>query len=369
MDVVAPGRSLRGSGPAVLGVFPGEGIGPEVIGAALKVLDAIESVRPLHMVRRTGCDIGTAANGDGKLCEKAAQFCQKIFDEGGAILCGPGGGRFVYDIRRCFDLYCKLVPLTPIPALQGASPLKKQLLKDIDILVVRDNAGGIYQGQWETRRAAPNSFVAEHRFSYSQVQVEQILKPAAELSKLRRGRIDVVIKDGGVPSISELWRSCANRIAESTGVECRFLNVDYAAYLMVQDPRRFDVLVTPNLFGDILADLGAIYLPSRGLSFSANFSASGHAVYQTGHGAAKDLVGTDRANPVGQILSMAMMLRESYGLYDEADLVEQAVESVYRAGYRTDDLIEPRCQCVGTRQMADLIAQAAASLGRAVVPA
>jgi 3-isopropylmalate dehydrogenase len=145
--------------------------------------------------------------------------------------------------------------------------------------------------------------------------------------------------------------------------------VDYAAYLMMQDPQRFDVLVTPNLLGDVLADLGAIYLGSRGLSYSANYSASGHAVYQTGHGAAKDLAGTDRANPVGQILSMAMMLRESYCLHEEASLIERAVDHVYAQGYRTDDLPEPHCRRVGTRQMADLVAQAVMSLGRAAVPA
>jgi 3-isopropylmalate dehydrogenase len=138
---------------------------------------------------------------------------------------------------------------------------------------------------------------------------------------------------------------------------------------MMQDPRRFDVLVTPNLMGDVLADLGAVYLGSRGLSYSANFSPAGHAVYQTGHGAAKDLAGTDRANPCGQILSMAMMLRESYALHEEASLIEQGVDHVYAQSYRTDDLVEPCRRRVGTRQMGELVAQAVMSLGRAAVPA
>jgi len=115
--------SSQNAGPKVLGIFPGEGIGPEVIGAAMSVLDAIESIRPVKLVRRVGCDIGTAVNCDGELHEEAAEFCNRLFAEGAAILCGPGGGRFVYDLRRRFDLYCKLAPLRVIPALVNTSRL------------------------------------------------------------------------------------------------------------------------------------------------------------------------------------------------------------------------------------------------------
>jgi 3-isopropylmalate dehydrogenase len=161
---------------------------------------------------------------------------------------------------------------------------------------------------------------------------------------------------------------CANASLQKFKVECIFLNADHAAYRLIQHPSEFDVLVTPNLFGDLLADLAAALLGSRGMSYSFNFSDDGRAVYQTGHGAAADLAGTDRANPAAQILSLAMMLRHSFALEQEAQLVEQAVEEVFRAGWRTDDLAEPDCRRAGTRQIGELVARAVVELADAGVP-
>jgi 3-isopropylmalate dehydrogenase len=141
-----------------------------------------------------------------------------------------------------------------------------------------------------------------------------------------------------------------------------FANVDLAAYRLLQHPRELDVVVAPNLFGDVLADLGGVLLGSRGLSFSGNFAAGGASVYQTNHGAAHDLAGKDRANPVGQVLSLAMLLRESFGLAAEAALVERAVAEVYRLGFRTDDVAEAGCRAIGTREMAERIAAAVLDL-------
>ena len=353
-----------------MGVIPGEGVGPEVIAAALKVLDAVESVRPLAIVRhQADIEIGTAVNPDGILTQEPTDFCEQLFAQGAPILCGPGGGRFVYDLRRRFDLFCKLAPIRPVPALRHVTRIKEQWVRGIDILIVRDNAGGVYQGQWAGLNGKPNSGVAQHAFSYSEAQVQQIIAAGARLAQMRSGRMHVIIKDGGVPTISDLWRQVATRVAKGAAVQCVFQNVDYAAYAMIQHPQQFDVLVTPNLLGDILADLGAVFLGSRGLSFSGNFSAEGHAVYQTGHGAAQDLAGTDRVNPIGQILSLAMMLRESYGEGDAAGLIERSVEDVYQSGYRTDDLAEPSCRCVGTAEMAELVAKSVVSLSQTAVPA
>jgi 3-isopropylmalate dehydrogenase len=351
----------------VLGIVYGEGIGPEVMKAALQVLDATESIHPLHLKRETGgSDVGTMQ--DGVLSPDTQQFFQEIFDAGGAVLCGPGGGRFVYDLRRRFDLYCKIAPVRPVPTLIASTPFLAESATDLDLMIVRDNAGGIYQGSWSVRRDHQGE-VAEHQFSYTEKQVERIVTVGAKLAKVRRGRMDVVIKEGGVPTISALWRRTAQRVAEAHGVTCGFCNADFAAYDLIRRPQRFDVLVTPNMVGDILADLAAIFLGSRGLSYSANFSSCGKAVYQTGHGAAHDLAKSDRANPVGQLLAMAMMLRESYGLAHAASLVEQAIEQVYRAGYRTDDLDAPGCRRVGTSQMGELISQAVIERGRVTVPA
>ncbi len=318
----------------------------------------------MRTTRRRGGEIGLKAKGaqDGAVTEDAADFCREIFAEGGALLCGPAGGRFVYDLRMRFDLFCKLVPLVPDALLHPSNRLKTEILHGVDILVVRDNAGGIYQGSCSTRHDVEVGHVVEHRFSYNQLQVQRIVEAGARLAKIRRGRMDVVIKEGGIVAISSMWRKSAEEIAAKVGVACGFLNADYAAYRLIQAPQEFDVLVAPNMLGDILADLGAVLIGSRGLSFSGNFSTEGLGVYQTGHGAAYDLAGTDRANPVAQIHSLAMLLRESYGWRREAKLIEAAISEVWRQGWRTDDLAEPGCALAGTQQMGELIAKAVTAL-------
>ena len=364
-DAVITGRSAFPTS-RVLGVFPGEGIGPEVIHAALRVLDALEAVRPTHIRRIIGGPPGHNAHGarDGGLTQEASSFCNDVFAQEGALLCGPGGGRFVYDLRRQFDLYCKIAPLKPSRYLHHLSRIRRDVLAHVDILVVRDNAGGVYQGAAEHRRDPDQGAVAEQKFSYTESQVRRILEAGARLARQRSGHMHVVIKDGGVPAISELWRQVTHKVAPQIGVSYSFLNADYAAYCMIQEPQDIDVLVTPNMVGDILADLGAVFLGSRGLSYSGNFSACGRGVYQTGHGSAHDLTKTDRANPVAQILSLAMLLRESFGLTEEATLIERAVDDTWKAGWRTDDLREPGCRIVGLRDLAGRIADHVHALAR-----
>jgi len=346
----------------VMGIFAGEGIGPEITEAAIKVLDAVEAITPLNIKRQYGDTIGLAADrngheGDGKITQNVVLFCKDIFAQGGAIMCGPGGGRFVYDLRRHFDLFCKIVPIKPSPSMYSINRLKPEFINHLDILIVRDNAGGVYQGSWSDHGDSAGC-VAEHRFSYTQAQVQRIVGVAARIARMRKKRLHVIIKEGGVPSISKLWREIAQRICSDAQVKCLFLNADNAAYRLIQHPEEFDVIVTPNMVGDILADLGAVLLGSRGLSYSANFCGKGNAVYQTGHGAAFDLTGTDHANPVAQILTMAMMLRQSYGLNDEADWIEQAIEQVWREGWRTRDIAQNGDPVVGTKRMGELIAEA-----------
>jgi 3-isopropylmalate dehydrogenase len=354
----------------LLGVFPGEGIGPEVIGAALHVLDALETVRPLRIQRVTGGPIGLAGSsteGNGELNAQAAAFCRRVFDAGGAILCGPGGGRFVYDLRRTFDLFCKIAPLRPAIPLSGAARFKPEVLRDVDILIVRENVGGIYQGSGVDRLDPRLGRVVEHSFAYTQPQVRRIIEVGVRLAGRRRRRLHVILKDGGIPAISALWRQTAESLA--VDVACTFMNADYAAYQMLQHPGQFDVVVTPNMIGDMLADSGAVLLGSRGLSYSANFSAEGRAVYQTGHGSAHDLAGADRANPAAQILSLAMLLRESYACTEEARFIERALEEVWLAGWRTDDLMQPGCRRAGTQRMGQLVARAVVALAKNEVAA
>jgi 3-isopropylmalate dehydrogenase len=347
-------------GPFLIGVLPGEGIGPEVIRTALQALNALEQTSHRRFEIRFGGPIGLEAEARHgvSLCEEVVAFCREIFAEGGAILAGPGGGRFVYDLRRQFDLFCKLVPLRPADELVDAGRLKPEHVRGVDILVVRENGSGLYQGHWYESDAAGEGKKVEHRFHYTEREVRRIVDVGARIAACRRGRMTVVVKDGGVPGITRLWRHAGAEAAGRAGVQGSFLNVDYEAYRLIQHPQAIDVIVAPNLFGDILADAGAVLLGSRGLSFSGNFSSEGAAVYQTNHGAAYDLTGTDRANPAGQILSLAMLLRESFGLLSEAELLESALAAVWRDGWRTEDLTERGCRLAGTRQMGDLVARA-----------
>jgi 3-isopropylmalate dehydrogenase len=173
----------------------------------------------------------------------------------------------------------------------------------------------------------------------------------------------VIVKPGGVPSVSRLWCDCATEAGRAAGVETSNIDVDYAAYRLVQHPQDFDVIVAPNMLGDILIDLGAVLVGSRGATFSGNFSPAGAAVYQTNHGAAKDLAGTGRANPGGQVLSLAMLLRESLGLPEAATLLEAALEDAWRRGFRTFDVMEPGATLVGTEEMGHRIAESVSRLG------
>jgi 3-isopropylmalate dehydrogenase len=340
----------------VIGVLPGNGIGPEIIDASLRVLTAVQERLHLRFEVRSGGPIGddAEARSDKSLPDSVAGFCAEVLDRGGAILNGPGGGRYVYDLRRRFDLFCKLIPIRPWPQLGRAGKISGLHLHDVDVLIVRDNVGGVYQGQWTDQLTAEGR-LAEHAFSYSESQVYRLLEIAARAAAGRRGRLHVILKEGGVPGISALWRDVGKALAQKFNVEAVCMNVDLAAYQLIQQPQIFDVIAAPNLFGDILADLAGVLLASRGTTFSGNFDCQGRGVYQTNHGCAHDLKGTDKANPAGQILSLAMLLRESFGLGAAARLIENSLAEAWRQGWRTEDLAEPGCRVVGTCAMTDEI--------------
>ena len=366
-DAVIRRRPEASSASFAIGVLPGEGIGPETVGAALAVLAAVESAGGTRFEIRTGGPIGREAEvlSGRALTEDVASFCAGIFAAGGAILAGPGGGRFVYDLRRRFDLFCKISPLCPVEALAHAGRLKVSAVAGADILILRENVGGVYQGEWNEGSDAAEGRICDHRFRYSERQVRRILEAAAVLASRRRGELAVVVKGSGIPGVSALWRDVGEEVASRAGVRATFPDVDLIAYRLIQEPRSFDVIAAPNLFGDILADLGAVLLGSRGLSFSGNFSEDGAAVYQTNHGSALDLAGLGRANPIGQIASLAMLLRESFGRMREAAWIEAAIGDVLRLGFRTFDILEEGTTLVGTAEMGERIASAVQRLARA----
>jgi 3-isopropylmalate dehydrogenase len=342
----------------LIGVIEGSGIGPEVIAAALRVLAAVEQVTDLKFELRHGGAIGEEAEKHfgTALPESTARFFTEIFGRGGAILNGPGGGRYVYDLRKRFDLFCKFAPIRPWPQLARNVPIIANNVHPLDMLIVRDNIAGAYQGQWSTRETESGK-IAEHSFTYTSRQIQRLAAVAARAASARRGKMHVVVKDGGLPAFTALWREVSVAEATRHGVEAIFVNVDLAAYEFIRNPGQFDVVLTPNLFGDILVDITGALLGSRGVTFSGNYDPAGHGVYQTNHGCAHDLAGADIANPAGQILSLAMMLRESFGLGEAATLIETALGAAWQDGWRTADVAEPDCRVVGTRVMAEQVAQ------------
>lgn len=362
--MIAWGDAIEGRHPARLaagdavrvGVLRGEGVGPEVIAAATDVLvAACEGAG-----RRLELDHGPDPAGEASsLTEAAAEFCRRTFAAGGAVLTGPHGGRWVYELRQRFDLFCKISPLlasaaiaTP-PAL-GRIPGRRDP-EAVDVLIVREQCSGIYQGRW-SETDGREGHVAEHSFSYSTREVRRILEVAAKLAAARRGRVAVVVKRAGVPSISRLWIQVSAEVTRRFGVECEILDIDYAVYALLRGPGEFDVVAAPNLFGDVLADAGGVLLGSRGLCFGASFDAGGAAVYQTNHGSAHDIAGTDRANPGAQILAAAALLRQGFGLNREADAIERALSAVWAAGHRTEDLAEVGEGIIGTRELGKRVA-------------
>lgn len=356
-DCIFAPASARAGGtpPHRIGLLPGQGIGPEVTRVALRAIEALGEYAPLDARLAEGPWEPTPRD---PVSPGIAAFCAETFAAGGAVLAGPYGGRFVYDLRRRFDLFCKLNPLVPSRALRGAGRLRPQALEGVDVLVVRENLGGVYQGEWRETRSPTGERVAEHAFRYTEGQVRRVLGAAARLAAGRRGSMTVVVKPGGTPSISRLWCDGAEEAAAAEGVSWRSLEGDCAAYRLIQHPGDFDVVVAPNLFADVLCDLGAVLLGSRGLSFGGSYAEDGAAVYQTNHGAALDLAGTGRCNPCGHLLALAMLLRQSHGLLAAADAIETAIDATWAEGLRTEDLAEPGTRVVGTAEIGDRIVAA-----------
>lgn len=334
LDVLA--GPATGQPPYLVGVLEGEGIGPAVVGAALRLLERLEEVTGTPFATRVGGPIGKQAEElhGTALTEEVAQFVAQVLDEGGAVLAGAGGGRFVYDLRRRLNLFVKLNPIA------GTG---------FDILVVRDNLEGLYHCHERTSQQE-----VECRFVYRTETVERLLTAAARLARARSGHLAVIVKDAGIPQLSAMWRREAERLEVP---KLEVLDVDYAVYRMLRHPESLDVVASPNCFGDILSDLGGLLMESRGNTYGASFRPDGGGVYQTNHGAAFDLAGGDQANPLGQIAALAMMLHESFGLAREAELVRDAVRKVRSHGIGTADLPGSR-RTVGTREMTELVCTA-----------
>lgn len=367
----AAGIAARVPGePFAIGVLEGEGVGPQLTRICRILLDTVSERFGTRFSVRTGGAIGLEAlraAGD-VLTEDVSGFCQEIFEAGGAILAGPGGGRFVYDMRRRFDLFLKLNPLPHHPELAGDARVQWRVPPPDDVMIVRENMGGLYQGRSEVSGEGSGRRV-EHRFGYCETDVARIATAAARIAAVRRGHLTVVAKDSGLPEMTHLWFDAARAAAEAHRVSLRTLDIDFGVYAFMSAPEEFDVLVVPNCFGDIMADLGGVLSGSRGCTYGGSYSQNGAAVYQTNHGAAYDMKGTDKVNPVGQMLSLAMMLHETFGLKAEAAAIVEAIRATWREGWRTPDVMAPGRRLAGTEEFSARVVDHLAGAKEAVAAA
>jgi 3-isopropylmalate dehydrogenase len=366
--------------------IPGDGVGPEVVAAARRVVDATGE--------RFGFDVdwsefvvgGAAIDAYGVAIRPEDVTACGAAD---AILLGAVGGpkwsdpnavvrpeQALFALRGGLGLYANLRPVSVQPALAGASPLKPELLEGVDLLIVRELTGGIYFGQRTEAGASPNGATrtAVDTLPYSEAEIERIVRLAFELARGRRGHVTSVDK-ANVLATSRLWRRVADEVAaDYPDVRLTHQLVDSCAMLLVRRPADFDVIVTENLFGDILSDEAAVLAGSLGVLPSASLgerrTAHGQfGLYEPIHGSAPDIAGRDIANPIGTILSAAMLLRTSLGRADAAGAIEAAVTRTLDDGRRTADLAGHAEGALGTTAFAatviDVLSAEAAAGARA----
>ncbi len=327
-------------------ILPGDGIGPEVTDQAVRALEAVAQKFGHDFTFREALVGGCAMDATGNPLPADTLEACKTAD---AVLLGAIGGpkwdnpnakvrpeQGLLGLRKALGVYANLRPVTIHPALRTASPLKNELLEGVDLMVVRELTGGIYFGKKERRED-----YASDLCEYSTGEIERITRIACNLSRSRRGKITSVDK-ANVLETSRLWRSVFTRVVaeEFADLEVEHLLVDAAAMHLLRRPSDFDVMVTENMFGDILTDEASMLAGSLGLLPSASLGDSGPGLYEPIHGSAPDIAGTGQANPYAAILSAAMLLRHSLGLEAEAKTIEQAVAEAVEAGVLTADLTE-----------------------------
>ena len=350
-----------------IALIRGDGIGPEVVGEAVKVMETV-GAKFGHSFEFTDVMMGGCAiDAVGKSYpDGTAEKCRAC----DAVLLGAVGGpkwghssdptqrpeTALLSIRKDLGLYANLRPAALRPAMAGACPLKKETAeKGIDLMIVRELTGGVYFGKRERYETADRGIEAADRMAYSEMEIERIGRRAFELARMRNKKVASVDKANVLES-SRLWREVMHRLAkEYSDVAYEDVLVDNAAMQLVRDPGQFDVVVTENMFGDILSDEASMITGSIGLLPSASIGDTAPGLYEPIHGSAPDIAGQDKANPVATILSVAMMFRYSFQLPREAKAIEDAVDAVLNEGWRTADIAAPGQQVIGTQKMGQLI--------------
>jgi len=366
-----------------LAAIPGDGVGPDVVAAARRVVAAVADGFGFEVAWRDLVVGGAGIDAHGvAIRDVDLEACR----ESDAILLGAVGGprwddpaaavrpeQALFAMRGGLGLFANLRPVTVHPALVSASPLRPELLEGVDLLIVRELTGGLYFGERSEPAGPPGGRAAVDALPYTEPEIARVVRLAFELARGRRGRLTSVDK-ANVLATSRLWRTVVHEVAaDFPDVALDDRLVDAAAMQIVRSPASFDVVVTENLFADILSDEASVLAGSLGMLPSASVGARRtdhglHGLYEPIHGSAPDIAGRDLANPIGTILSAAMLLRLSLGRADAAAAVEAAVSAVLDDGLRTLDLwprdaaAASRCTRVGTEAMADAIA------GRIAIP-
>ena len=350
-------------------ILPGDGIGPEIVTEAEKVLCALVAKHGLDVVMQHGLIGGSAIDASGKpLPDETLQQAK----ESDAVLLGAVGGpkwdtidrplrpeRGLLAIRSGLDLYANLRPAVLYEALVGASTLKSDVVSGLDIMIVRELTGGIYFGEPRGIRTMDGGQrEGINTLIYNESEIERIAHMAFAVAGKRHGRVCSVDK-ANVLEATELWREVVSRVAgDYPDITLEHLYVDNAAMQLVRDPKQFDVIVTTNMFGDILSDLASMLTGSIGMLPSASLNEAGKGLYEPIHGSAPDIAGQDKSNPLATILSVAMMLRYSLDEPQQAAQIEQAVQQVLAEGLRTDDIYTEGMKKVGTREIGDAVVAA-----------
>ncbi|HXP15888.1 MAG TPA: 3-isopropylmalate dehydrogenase [Terriglobales bacterium] len=348
-------------------VLPGDGIGPEVTDEAVRVLQTVAEACQ-HQLSVTRKPVGGAA----LLSHKdplPAETLQACLASGAVLLGAVGGPSFdsfpshlrpeagLLRLRRELGVFANLRPAQCYPALEACSPLRPEVVRGTDVMIVRELLGGIYFGQPRSTQGAPGHRSAIDTMQYGEAEIERIARVAFDLARSRRRKVTSVDK-ANVLDCSRLWRDVVTRVGQQySDIKLGHMYVDSAAMALVARPADFDVLLTENMFGDILSDQAGAVVGSLGLLGSASIGGKVD-LYEPVHGSAPDIAGQGIANPLGAILSVAMLLRHSFKLESEAARVESAVASALAVGYSTRDLARAGENIVSTSEMGKKVAQA-----------
>ena len=349
-------------------ILPGDGIGKEIVAQALKVINLLNANHGMGMNLVEGVIGGSAYDETGSPLPKETIVAAKECD---SILLGAVGGpqweslerelrpeRGLLGIRAELDLFSNIRPAILYPQLANASTLKNEVVSGLDLIIVRELVGGIYFGQPRGIKTKDGERFGVNSATYSESEIARIGHSAFQIAQKRNKRVCSIDK-ANVLEVCELWREVMEEVSQNyPDVELSHMYVDNAAMQLVREPKQFDVMVTSNLFGDILSDCAAMLTGSIGMLPSASLNKNNYGMYEPIHGSAPDIAGKDIANPLATIISVSMMLRYSLNQAPLADKINAAVNVVLDQGYRTKDIAAVGDKIVGTEEMGDLIVDA-----------